>query len=128
MDDQPSTLGAGSRLGRYKIRSRIGAGGMGEVFLAEDTTLDRQVALKVLPADVTTDPDRMQRFTREAKAASALNHFWITGAGRPSRRSIRSRISDWLARRFSRATPPRAARRIRTSSRCGRMRTPIYRC
>src|SRR5207237_5502941 len=60
--------------GRYEIRSKIGAGGMGEVYLAQDTKLDRKVALKILPADVATHPDRMKRFVQEAKAASALNH------------------------------------------------------
>jgi serine/threonine-protein kinase len=64
----------GTRFGRYEIRSPIGAGGMGEVYLAEDTQLDRTVALKVLPADIAADQQRMQRFIQEAKAASALNH------------------------------------------------------
>src|SRR5438128_9563982 len=64
----------GTRLGRYEIRSKIGAGGMGQVYLAQDTTLDRKVALKILPADVAAHPDRMKRFVQEAKAASALNH------------------------------------------------------
>ncbi|HYM12989.1 MAG TPA: protein kinase [Bryobacterales bacterium] len=67
-------LTAGTNLGRYRVVSRIGAGGMGEVYLAEDTQLDRRVALKVLPAEVAQDPDRMRRFVQEAKAASALNH------------------------------------------------------
>jgi serine/threonine protein kinase len=61
-------------LGRYKVRSRLGAGGMGEVYLVEDTELERQVALKVLPAEVAADEDRVRRFVQEAKAASALNH------------------------------------------------------
>ncbi len=67
-------LNAGARLGRYEIRSRLGAGGMGEVYLAEDTRLGRKVALKILPASVATDSERMQRFELEAKAASGLNH------------------------------------------------------
>src|SRR5689334_4088315 len=67
-------LSPGTKLGRYEIRSRLGAGGMGEVYLAQDTSLDRKVALKVLPAAVATDPDRMRRFEHEAKAASGLNH------------------------------------------------------
>jgi serine/threonine protein kinase/Flp pilus assembly protein TadD len=68
------TIAPGTKLGRYEIRSRIGAGGMGEVYLAQDTELERTVALKVLPADVVDDKQRMQRFIREAKTASALNH------------------------------------------------------
>ena len=68
------TLSAGTNLGRYEIRSKIGEGGMGEVYLAQDTKLDRKVALKILPADVAAHQDRMKRFVQEAKAASALNH------------------------------------------------------
>jgi eukaryotic-like serine/threonine-protein kinase len=68
------SLDAGTHLGRYEIRSPIGKGGMGEVYLAEDTTLDRIVALKVLPAAVASDQQRMLRFMQEAKAASGLNH------------------------------------------------------
>ena len=68
------TLASGTKLGRYEIRSKIGAGGMGEVYLAQDTRLDRKVALKILPAEVAADRNRMERFVREAKAAAALNH------------------------------------------------------
>jgi eukaryotic-like serine/threonine-protein kinase len=64
----------GTHLGRYEIRSQLGAGGMGEVYLAQDTQLDRTVALKILPANVAADRQRMQRFIQEAKAASGLNH------------------------------------------------------
>src|SRR3982074_2893511 len=64
----------GTRLGRYEIRSPLGAGGMGEVYLAQDTRLDRRVALKILPDDVAANQDRMRRFVQEAKAAAALNH------------------------------------------------------
>src|SRR5256884_4730869 len=67
-------LAAGTKLGRYEIRSQLGAGGMGEVYLAQDTKLDRKVALKILPAEVATNQDRMRRFVQEAKAAAALNH------------------------------------------------------
>ena len=63
-----------SLLGRYEIRSQLGAGGMGEVYLALDPQLDRTVALKVLPADVALNEDRMRRFIQEAKAAAALKH------------------------------------------------------
>ena len=68
------TLSPGTKLGRYEIRSKIGAGGMGEVYLAQDTKLDRKVALKILPAELAANRDRMRRFVQEAKAASALNH------------------------------------------------------
>ena len=68
------SLTTGTRLGRYEIRSQLGEGGMGEVYLAEDTQLDRKVALKILPAEVATNQERMARFVREAKAAAALNH------------------------------------------------------
>ena len=61
-------------LSHYRILSKIGAGVMGEVYLAQDTNLDRKVALKILPADVAADQTRMRRFVQEAKAASALNH------------------------------------------------------
>jgi serine/threonine protein kinase/tetratricopeptide (TPR) repeat protein len=68
------TIAPGTRLGRYEIRSQIGAGGMGEVYLAEDTRLHRKVALKVLPGEVASNQDRMRRFDQEAQAAAALNH------------------------------------------------------
>src|SRR5918995_5389739 len=67
-------LGPGSRLGPYEIVSRVGAGGMGEVWKARDTRLDRTVAIKVLPPDLTTDPAARQRFEREARAVAALSH------------------------------------------------------
>src|SRR5690242_2443344 len=64
----------GTKLGRYEIRAKIGEGGMGEVYLAHDTRLDRKVAIKILPPDVASDPGRMHRFVQEAKTASGLNH------------------------------------------------------
>jgi len=67
-------LTAGTKLGRYEIRSQLGAGGMGEVYLAEDTKLGRKVALKTLPEEFTNDKERLRRFQMEARAASALNH------------------------------------------------------
>ena len=68
------TLPAGTQLGRYEIRSKIGEGGMGEVYLAQDTELARTVAIKILPETLASDPQRLQRFIQEARAASALNH------------------------------------------------------
>lgn len=68
------SLAAGTKLGRYEIRSKIGAGGMGDVYLAQDTELDRTVAVKIVPDDVAADEQRLHRFTQEARAVSALNH------------------------------------------------------
>ena len=68
------TIAEGTRLGRYEVRRPLGAGGMGEVYLALDVRLERTVALKILPADVSSDPQRMRRFEQEARAASSLSH------------------------------------------------------
>ncbi len=68
------SLTNGTKLGPYEILSPLGAGGMGEVYRAKDTKLDRQVAIKVLPADVASSRERLQRFEREAKTVAALNH------------------------------------------------------
>src|SRR3989440_10599590 len=68
------TLNAGTKLGRYEIRSQLGAGGMGEVYLARDEKLNRDVAIKVLPATFSQDAERLRRFEQEAQATSALNH------------------------------------------------------
>src|ERR1700693_3146678 len=67
-------LMAGTTLGSYEILAPLGAGGMGEVYRAKDTKLDRQVAIKILPDALATDPDRLARFEREAKVLAPLNH------------------------------------------------------
>src|SRR6202142_1203354 len=64
----------GTKLGPYEIQSPLGAGGMGEVYRARDTRLDRTVAVKILPAHLSDNPEARQRFEREARAISSLNH------------------------------------------------------
>ncbi len=64
----------GKQLGHFRITARLGAGGMGEVYRAEDTRLGREVAVKVLPETFAADPDRMARFEREARVLASLNH------------------------------------------------------
>ena len=67
-------LTPGTRLGVYEITAQIGEGGMGQVYRATDTTLDRQVAIKILPDAFAADPERLARFEREAKTLASLNH------------------------------------------------------
>ena len=69
-----SSIPPGSRFGPYAVRGVLGSGGMGEVYLARDERLGRQVALKVLPAGLTSDPNRLRRFEQEARTAGLLNH------------------------------------------------------
>ncbi|HLE21047.1 MAG TPA: protein kinase, partial [Vicinamibacteria bacterium] len=64
----------GKTLSHYKVIEKLGSGGMGDVYIAEDLTLNRRVALKVLPSDLANDPDRRNRFLREARAVAALSH------------------------------------------------------
>src|SRR5450759_4839586 len=68
------TLNTGTKLGPYEIQGAVGAGGMGEVYRARDTRLDRTVAIKVLPSHLSSNADLKQRFEREAKAISSLQH------------------------------------------------------
>ena len=70
----PMALTAGTKLGPYEILAPLGAGGMGEVYRARDARLNRDVAIKILPASFSADPDRLQRFAQESRAAAALNH------------------------------------------------------
>ena len=71
-------LAVGSRLAHYDVTALIGEGGMGQVYQATDTKLNRQVALKILPEAFATDPDRLARFQREAQVLASLNHPGIT--------------------------------------------------
>src|SRR5581483_3243659 len=71
---QPGPSPIGRQIGHYQVLSLLGAGGMGEIYLARDTRLGRKLALKLLPAQFTRDADRLRRFEQEARAASALNH------------------------------------------------------
>src|SRR5262245_16121450 len=67
-------IAVGQKIGPYEVLSSIGAGGMGEVYRARDTRLGREVALKILPAEVSASRERLDRFEQEARSASALNH------------------------------------------------------
>ena len=109
-------LTAGTRLGLYEILAPIGAGGMGEVYRARDTRLGRTVALKLLPADYTTDPERLRRFEQEARSASALSHPGIVAIyefgnadGQPF---ISMELVDGQTLRQLIAGPPLAPKRI----------------
>jgi len=68
------SLSPGTRLGAYEVVALLGAGGMGEVYRARDTKLERDVALKILPESFTVDPERIARFRREAQVLASLNH------------------------------------------------------
>ncbi len=74
LQNEPATIQFKQNIGHYRLLSVLGKGGMGEVYLGEDTQLKRKVALKLLPAEFTADPERVRRFAREARTASALNH------------------------------------------------------
>jgi eukaryotic-like serine/threonine-protein kinase len=104
-------LTSGTKLGPYEIQSPLGAGGMGEVYRALDTRLDRTVAIKVLPSHLSSSPELKQRLEREAKAISSLQHPHIcalyvidTPAGR-FERTVRSVFSPQFTRMFSANRP-----------------------
>ena len=100
MDDSP--LKAGASISHYRILSKLGAGGMGEVYLALDTKLNRKVALKILPGELSANAQRMRRFVQEAQAAAALNHPNIAHVYEIGELSARI-SSPWsllMARRF----------------------------
>jgi eukaryotic-like serine/threonine-protein kinase len=105
-------LSPGTRLGPYEIVSPLGAGGMGEVYRARDTKLDRDVALKIIPESFATDPDRLTRFEREAKTLAALNHAHIAQIYGLEQSSIGSALvmelvdGEDLAARIARAPIP----------------------
>src|SRR5262245_49970462 len=100
-------LTAGAHLGPYEILAALGAGGMGEVYRARDTKLDRDVAIKVLPELFIADPERVARFQREAKTLAALNHPHIGGitVSKMVVESMRWCWSWWKARRWQTGSP-----------------------
>ena len=75
--EETSRLDPGAALGPYRVEALLGAGGMGEVYRARDTKLNRDIALKVLPESFTHDPDRLARFTREAYVLAYIDSFWV---------------------------------------------------
>jgi len=77
LDPSVARITAGTLLGPYRVEGPLGAGGMGEVYRAKDTKLDREIAIKVLPSALATDPERLARFGREAKVLASLNHYNI---------------------------------------------------
>jgi eukaryotic-like serine/threonine-protein kinase len=103
------SLPPGARLGPYEILALIGAGGMGEVYKARDTRLNREVAIKVLPEDFARDPARLQRFKQEARAVAALNHPNIVGVYDVGENFIVSELVDGQTLRAAGKLPQRQA-------------------
>src|ERR1700752_4263541 len=84
-------LTSGTKLGPYEILSAIGAGGMGEVYRARDTRLDRFVAIKVLPAHLADEPERRERFEREARTVASLTNPIVRLTGKADRHNVKRR-------------------------------------
>ena len=123
------SLTAGSKLGPYEILAPIGAGGMGEVYRAKDPRLGRDVAIKVLPASFSADPDRLRRFEQEAKAAGVLNHPNITivydiGSHDDAPYVVQELLEGQALRAESRVGASRRARRSTTRCRSPRASRP----
>jgi serine/threonine protein kinase len=123
------TLAAGSKLGPYEILSAIGAGGMGEVYRARDTRLERTVAVKVLPEHMTSNEDLRQRFEREAKTISQLSHphicalYDVNREGETEYLVMELLEGETLSARLERGEPSQgrsrgASRRPSSASRC----------
>jgi serine/threonine protein kinase len=100
-------LASGDQIGNYKVLSLIGRGGMGEVYRALDTELDREVAIKVLPAALANDPERLARFEREAKVLAQLNHpgiaaiYGVEGRSLITRSAVPAHLPLTRCSRFS---------------------------
>src|SRR5829696_3995590 len=105
-------LSPGTRLGSYEILSLLGAGGMGEVYRARDTRLDRSVAIEILPAAFAADADRVTRFEREAKVLASLNHphiaaiYGLEDAGGSTALVMELVEGDDLSQRIARGAIP----------------------
>ena len=111
----------GTTFGHYRVESKLGAGGMGEVYRATDTTLDRNVAIKVLPADVARDPERLARFEREAKLLASLNHPNIAAIyGLEQADGVSFLVLELVGDRPSRQARARGRSRLGASSAAGR--------
>ena len=108
----------GTRVGPYEILSALGAGGMGEVYRARDTKLDRDVAIKILPEAFAADPERLARFQREARTLASLNHPNIAAHPRPRRVQRRPRARDGTRRGRRTRAAHRSRTRCRSTRRC----------
>ena len=118
-------LTLGTRLGVYEVTAQIGVGGMGEVYQATDTNLKRAVAIKVLPASVAADTERLARFQREAEVLASLNHPNIAAIYGLERSAGHDRARDGTGRGRRPGGADRARRRSRSTRRCrSRSRSP----